>query len=126
MPFLVAAVLRANERFSSLDGFNPDVLLEQMGDADTLGGAAENLGLFNDLSPVYADDLRQFLAQVPPALNAAAIAGMRSALSRGLRCQITWEPGYDFELRAWEVSDGAVGLVNIFLATPNPVETAPS
>ena len=38
----------------------------------------------------------------------------------------TWQPGYDFELRAWEVSDGSVGLANFHLVTPHPDETPPA
>jgi hypothetical protein len=82
--------------------------------------------VFSVLDDLYADALREFLATVPRSLDAAIVAGMRSALERGVRAQLTWQPGYDFELRAWEVTSGSEGLVNLHLTTPHPVEPAPA
>jgi hypothetical protein len=123
---MIASVLRANEVFAGLEGFDPVDLIEAMGDAETLLAVGEALGLFDVLPIEQADALRAFLGDVPASLDAAAVAGLRSALGRGLRTQLTWQPGYAFELRAWEVTEESgeewAGLVNLHLVTPEPVE----
>ncbi len=126
MPYVVASMLRANEVFAQLDGFEPTALLEAISEAGTVLDGADALGLFDVLDAENAAALRTFFARVPPALDAAVLAGMRSALSRGVRTQITWQPGYDFELRAWEASEGSSGLFNIHIISPHPPEIAPS
>ena len=123
MPFLTASVLRTNELFSGLESFAPDRLLGDIGEATTLTAVGENLGVFAVMPDAHAEALKQFLGDVPAALDAAIVAGVRSALSRGLRTQLTWQPGYDFELRIWEVSDGSEGLVNFHMVTPHPDES---
>jgi hypothetical protein len=49
---------------------------------------------------------------------------MRSALERGLRVTLTWEPAYYFELKVWDVSklegETWVGLVNVNLSARDP------
>lgn len=123
MPFLVASVLRTNELFSGLETFHPDQLRTKMGGAETVLQIGENLELFNDLSEDLANDLKHFLGTIPASLDAALVAGVRNALGRDLRSQLTWQPGYEFELRVWEVSDGEFGLANFLLVTPHPEET---
>lgn len=122
MPFMVASVLRTNEVFGQLEGFLPEDLLEKIEGAATIREVGERLGLFDVLEPDQAEALKEFLGTVPPSLDAAILAGLRSALDRGVRSQLTWQPGYDFELRAWEVSEGSDGLVNLQLLTPHPPE----
>ena len=122
MPYMQAMVLRATDVFAQLDDFNPEALLEAIGDAETILEGAELLGLFDVLSGPQADGLREFLELMPPSLDAALVAGLRSALQRGLRTQFTWQPGYDFELRAWEVSSGSDGVVNFHIVSPHPDE----
>jgi len=57
---------------------------------------------------------------------------MKSALSRGLPVGVSWQPGYDFELRVWDVSGPAgegepwVGMVNVHLISPHPDEAPPA
>ena len=119
------SILYANEVFASLDAFEPEALLEVIGDVETVLDGADALGLFDVLDEDNAAFLRDFFASVPPALDAAVLAGMRSALSRGVRTQITWQPGYDFELRAWEASEGSHGLFNVHILSPHPPELAP-
>jgi hypothetical protein len=126
MPYVVASMLRANEVFANLDAFNPEALLDAISGAETVLEGADALGLFDVLDPDNAAALREFFAQVPPAIDAAVLAGLRSALSRGLRTQITWQPGYDFELRAWEASEGSSGLFNVHILSPHPPEIAPA
>ena len=70
--------------------------------------------------------MRNFLASIPPAVDAAIVAAVRSALERGLRAAISWQPGYDFELRIWDVSHDGHGLVNVHLVSPHPVEAVPA
>lgn len=74
------------------------------------------------LEPDQAEELRRFFTQLPRSLDAAVLAGLRSALERGLRTQVTWQPGYDFELRAWEVSEGDAGVLNLHVLSPHPDE----
>ena len=124
MPFMIASVLQANEVFGSLEHFNPEGLIEDIGSAETLVAVGEALSLFDVLPTEQADALKLFLADVPASLDAAMVAGLRNALGRGLRTQLTWQPGYEFELRAWEVSEGSAGLVNLHLVTPHPEEPA--
>ena len=125
MPYAVKSMLRANEVLANLDSFEPEALLAAISDVETVLDGAEALGLFDVLDPDNATLLREFFALVPPALDAAVLAGIRSALSRGVRTQITWQPGYDFELRAWEASDGSSGLFNVHILSPHPPEMAP-
>ena len=122
MPFMVASVLRTNEVFGALEGFSPGDLLDAIGDARTVLDVGEALGLFDVLPVEQAAALKEFLTTIPGSLDAAMIGGMRNALERGVRAQLTWQPGYDFELRAWEVSEGSDGLVNLQLLTPHPPE----
>lgn len=122
MPFLVASVMRANEVFSALDGWEPDGLIEAMGEAETVIEIGEALGIFDVLEPEQAEALKRFLGEVPAALDAAIVGAVRNALSRGLRSQLTWQPGYEFELRLWEVSEGSAGLLNVHVLTPHPDE----
>jgi hypothetical protein len=123
MPFLVASVLHANQAFAGLEAWNPEALLTDIGDASTVLQVGERLGVFAALE---TDDdvaaLRDFLGTLPRSLDAAIVAGMRDALGRGVRAQLTWQPGYDFELRMWEVSAGGTGLANVLLTTPHPPE----
>ena len=126
MPYVVKSILRANEVFANLDAFEPEALLDAISEAETVLDGAEALGLFDVLDEDNAMSLRDFFASVPPALDAAVLAGMRSALSRGVRTQITWQPGYDFELRAWEASEGSHGLLNIHILSPHPLEIVPA
>jgi hypothetical protein len=119
---MVASVSRTNEVFGALEGFEPDDLLERIGGAQTVRDVGEALGLFDVLPVEQADALKEFLGTIPGSLDAAIIGGMRNALERGVRAQLTWKPAYDYELRAWEVSEGTDGLVNLQLLTPHPPE----
>jgi hypothetical protein len=130
MPHSTGFILSANALFAPLDegSFDPGGHLDTIGDAVDIDAGAAALGLYEVLPPTDADLLRGFLAAVPASLHAAVLGALRSALSRGLRTQFTWQPGYDHELRIWEVSDetatGWDGLVNVFLTTPHPPEPA--
>lgn len=122
MPYMQSAILRANEVFARLDGFEPESLLEAIGEARGIRDGAESLGLLDVLEPDQADALRAFLDALPPGLDAAILAGLRSALERGVRTQFTWRPAYEFELRAWEVSEGSAGVLNMVISSPHPEE----
>jgi hypothetical protein len=125
-------ILLVNEVFAGLHNFAPDTLIESLADAATIGDAAEILHLIDVLPAEQQDPMRAFLASIPPAIDVAMVAAVRSALDRGLRVAISWQPGYDFELRIWDVSgpdgDGKpwVGLVNVHLVSPHPVEATPA
>jgi hypothetical protein len=122
MPFLVASVVRANEVFSALEGWEPEGLLGTIDGAETVIQMGERLGVFDVLESDQAEALKEFLAEVPESLDAAIVGAVQNALSRGLRSQLTWQPGYEFELRLWEVSEGSQGLLNVHVITPHPVE----
>jgi hypothetical protein len=119
---MVASVLRTNEVFGALESFEPGALLDAIGDARSVREVGDALGLFDVLPVEQAEALKEFLTTIPGSLDAAMVAGMRNALERGVRAQLTWQPGYDFELRAWEVSEGSDGLANLQLLTPHPPE----
>jgi hypothetical protein len=131
MPHSTGFILSANALFAPLDDeeFGPEGHLETLQDVVDIDEGAERLGLYAVLSPAEGVLLRGFLAAVPGAMHAAVVGAVRSALSRGLRTQFTWQPGYDHELRLWEVSEeteaGWEGLVNVFLITPHPPEATP-
>lgn len=128
MPHSTGFILSANALFAPLDGdgLAADSHLGALGDATDIDAGAQALGLFDVLPAADAELLRGFLAAVPASLHAAVLGALRSALGRGLRTQFTWQPGYDAEVRVWEVSDetdaGWDGLVNVFLTTPHPPE----
>lgn len=125
MPYLADTIVMAQEAFGRLENFQPDALLERLGEASTIGEGAEALGLIDVLPAEQRDPMRSFLASIPPAVDAGMMAAVRSALGRGLRVQISWQPGYDFELRVWDVSEGTHGMVNVHLTSPHPVEATP-
>ena len=129
MPFLIESVLLGNELFGPSDqnpehdgGFNAEQLLGLIAEASTIREAAEALGLLATLSEEKAANMVDFLNSIPASLDAALLAGARSALDRNLRVQLSWEPAYDFQLRAWEVSVGDAGLCNLHLMSPHPYE----
>ena len=122
MPYMEASILRANEFFSAVDGFDPEGLMAAIGDAGTLLEGAENLGLFDVIGSQYGNVLRDFFTLMPPSLDAAILAGLRSALGRGVRVQFMWQPGYDFEMRAWEISEGTDGALHFHILSPHPRE----
>ncbi len=125
MPYAVRSMLRVNEVLATLEGFEPEALLAAIAGADTVLDGADALGLFDVLDAENADSLRRFFGSVPASLDAAVLAGIRSALGRGVRIQVTWQPGYDFELRLWEASEGSSGLFNIHVLSPHPPEIVP-
>ncbi|GAC1599808.1 MAG: hypothetical protein NVS3B21_26590 [Acidimicrobiales bacterium] len=123
MPYMHQALLRANEVFATTDGFAPDRLLSDLADADSVRACADRLGLFAILSDEgVRSGLEAYLASLPPSLDAAMVAALRSALGRGLRTQLVWKPGYDFEVRMWEVSEGSDGVLNVMIVSPHPPE----
>lgn len=126
MPYLVASVLRANEVLAGLDRFEPEALTRQLAAASTVLEGVEELGLPEVLDAPYAAALRQLLGDLPPAVDAAVLAAARSALGRGVRVQLTWQPSAAVELRCWEVSEGSEGLLNLHLLTPEPDEGTPT
>lgn len=132
MPHDTGFILSANATFAPFDeeGFDHQRLLETVEGATDIDEGAAALGLYDVLPPTDGARLREFLAAIPPSMHAAVLGGLRSALSRGLRTQFTWHPGYEHELRMWEVStetqDGWQGMVNVELTTPHPPEAATS
>ena len=126
MVYMAETILLVHDVFAKLTGFDPELLLETLGDVATIADSAELLGLMDVLPEEQRDPMRNFLASIPPAVDAAIVAAVRSALARGLRAAISWQPGYAFEVRIWDVSFESHGLVNIHLVSPHPVEAEPS
>ncbi len=122
MPFLVGSVLLANQTFSPVADFDPESVLSAIEDSSSVRAAAEALGLLEVLSEDQALYMGDFLDSIPGSLDAAMLAALRDAFSRGVRVQISWQPGYDFELRAWEASEGSAGLCNLHVVSPHPYE----
>jgi hypothetical protein len=126
MVYMAETILLVNEVFAKLSGFEPEALLEVLGDVGTISESAGILGLMDVLDQEQREPMREFLASFPPAIDAAIVAAVRSALERGLRTAISWQPGYDFEVRIWDVSHDGRGLVNVHLVSPHPVEATPA
>jgi hypothetical protein len=130
--YLTDAILLVQQEFGKLSGFDSASLLESLGDAATIAAAAEILHLMDAVPAEQVPYLRDFLASIPPAIDAATVAAIRNALGRGLRTAFSWQPGYDFELRIWDVSKddgpekGWAGLVNVQLVSPHPPEATPA
>ena len=130
--YMTKTIQLAQEVFGGLHNFEPDSLLASLDGAETIGAAADVLGLIEVLPTEQRQPMTDFLASIPPAIDAAIVAAMRNALGRGLPVAISWQPGYDFELRVWDVSgpdgDGQpwVGMVNVHLVSPHPVEATPA
>jgi hypothetical protein len=124
MVYISMVLAKANEVFAPTMDFNPGQLLELISEATTVADAAELLGIESVVAPEHQQMLRDFLASIPPSIDAAAMAATRSALARDLRVTLTWGPAYAFGLKVWEVSkddpDGWVGMVNIEMASRDP------
>jgi hypothetical protein len=124
VPYSIASLQYANEQFGPLEGFRPDEMLALVEGIETVAEGLTALGALGGgvVSDGNADGLRELLADLPPSLDQMILAALRSALRRGLRTQVTWKPGYDFELQAWESSDGDQGLLNLLVISPHPRE----
>lgn len=122
MPYMQLAVLRANEVFAGVGGHEPQRLRADLGDARTVRATGEALGLFDVLEERVGAGLREYLDRLPAGLDSAMVAALHSALERGLRTQLVWQPGYDFEIRMWEVSEGSDGVLTMMIVSPHPPE----
>ncbi|MDQ1467751.1 MAG: hypothetical protein QOH10_2166 [Actinomycetota bacterium] len=123
--YMAKAILAAQEVFGKLSGFEPESLLEILADVETVRESAEILGLMDVLDTEWQDPMREFLTSIPPAIDVAMMAVIRSSLARGLQTGISWQPGYAFELRVWDVSGQDAegqprGMVNLHLVSPDP------
>jgi hypothetical protein len=129
--YMAETILLVQQVFGGLNDFAPGDLLERLSDVERIGEAAEILQLMDVLPDEQKAPMRDFLASIPPAIDVALVAAVRSALERGLRAAFSWQPGYDFELRVWDISGPNgddkpwAGLVNVHLVSPHPVEATP-
>jgi hypothetical protein len=121
MPYLAKAVARANEQLSPSGDF-PEGLVETLMGVSTVAEAAGVLGLADVIPPERHEELANFLAELPPAIDAAIVAAVKNSLSRGVRATVTWQPGYAHEVRVWDVAHDDDGMVNVHLISPNPFE----
>jgi hypothetical protein len=131
VPYIVAFIQQANQIFDPPGVIDSDGLLEALNGVDTV---LEGIAQFELLGAIEDDEIRrlalEFIQLLPPSLDAAVLAVLRSALSRGLKTQFTWKPNYAFGLDLWESSKfdeeaGVwVGLVNVLILSPDPIEEA--
>jgi hypothetical protein len=129
MPYMEKSLRYATNMFAPLEQFEPKGLLDALAGVDNLLDGATRMGIFETLDdPAYAEALRKHFAKLPPSIGASILAGLRSALERGLHTQFIWKPAYDFELTMWEVSaDGkAPGTLTFQILSPHPDEPPPS
>ena len=127
MPYAIQPIPFLNELFGPAGEFQPEPVLEILRGVESV---LEGLDAFNALDPDLitgpnAEAFRDLAAALPPALDRMILAALRSAVSRGVRTQITWKPGYDFELSAWESSEGSAGMLNLVIVSPHPRELVP-
>ena len=125
MPYMAKAIAKANETLSPSGDFDLD-LLQRLEGVSTVAEAADELGLADAIAEEQRQPLAAFLAQLPPAIDAAIVAAARNALTRGVRVTLTWQPGYAHELPVWDVAAGEEGAVNIHLTSPHPIEAEPA
>ena len=131
MPYVVAFIEQANQIFGPLGDFDPEALLRALEGVESVGEGIERFELLGAIEKEEQQRVaEQFIRLLPPSLDAAILAALRSALERGLPTQFTWKPGYAFEVSLWESSkyeeeEGRwVGLVNILIVSPDPPEDA--
>jgi hypothetical protein len=129
MVYMAETLALANEVFAATSAFAPSELLQSFQDANTVGEAADMLHMFDVLDFEQREPMASFLATIPPAIDAAIMAAARNALSRELRVTFTWQPGYDFDVRIWDVTkfanDEWRGMVNVHVTSPHPPEAEP-
>jgi hypothetical protein len=118
-----AAIHTANRALSPPgDEFDPEQMLADTAEATTVLEAASSLGLFAAIDPEHGDAFKSLLADLPPSLDAAILVAVRSALGRGVRTQIVWQPAVGYEVRMWEASAGSHGALTVHLLSPDPME----
>lgn len=122
MPYLAQAIARLNEQTSPSGRFDAAELREQLRDASTALEAAAALGLADVVPEQYRDALVRYLTELPPSVDAAIVAAVRSALDRNVRVMLSWQPGYAHDVRVWEDVEGEQGMVNVHLTGPRPGE----
>ena len=129
MPYVVAFIEQANQIFGPLGDFDPEALLRALEGVESVGEGIERFELLGAIEKEEQQRVaEQFIRLLPPSLDAAILAALRSALERGRPTQFTWKPGYAFEVGLWESSkyeeeEGRwVGLVNILIVSPDPPE----
>lgn len=120
MVYIVSAMLLANQMTAPISDFDPAALLDRVGDAGTLGEAVDRLGLYDVVDEDWRGVMSEFLASIPPAVDAAIVASARSALERGVRVSFVWQEAPSFEVRVWETSRGGRGVVTIFIRSVEP------
>ena len=130
--YMTKTIQLAQQVFGGLSSFEPDNLLASLDGVETMRAAADALHLIDVLPEEQREPMAEFLASIPPSIDAAVVAAIRSSLARGLPVGISWQPGYDFELRVWDVSgprgegEPWVGMVNVHLVSPHPDEAPPA
>jgi hypothetical protein len=99
---------------------NHSQLLATLADAPSVAAAVSAVDLDDVLPADQQDAVRALLEAIPPAIDAAVLAAIRSAVARGVSVQMSWQPGYYFDVRIHDVSSGSTGMVTIALTSRDP------
>lgn len=114
MPLLQAMAERFNQRFRR----------DNVGEVDPKALAPEtSLPLLASALGIATTDAEMaFLAGWPVGLQQAVRALLESAVKRRQPVALTWAPGYDYEVRAWEARSTATspGGVTLHLLSRYP------
>ena len=124
MVYIARAMLAANQMFGPLTDYDPGMIAERAGNAETLGEAVQQLGLYDHVPADVHPVMQEFFAHIPEAVDAAIMGAARSAVARGMRVSFVWQEAASYEVRIWEVSREDVGpeggLVTIFIRSIEP------
>ena len=74
MVYMSMVLAKANEVFAPTASFVPNELASTLEGVDTIAEAADLLGIQSVVVQEWQEPLMQFLATIPPSIDAAAIA----------------------------------------------------
>jgi hypothetical protein len=122
MPFMEGILPRLNRLLTQ----------DAIGDfpARVLDGAPTLVELLREIGAFERDGEADFVSQIPPSIQEALIAILRSNLRRDVRKQmiVSWAPGYDWELTVWETASTSAsrGGITMQIKSRYPADTHPA
>ena len=84
--------------------------------ATSVRDAVERTTILDGLTAAEATEARAVLDALPPAVDAAILAALRSAFARNAPGRFEWHEGAFIELRTWE--EPGSGRLRIVLVSP--------
>lgn len=124
MPYMQTSLQRINGAFSSANIATVP--------RETISNAADLADAFSSLPGVdLSDGAVEFIRSWPSALQAAVLAAIVDNLSRDddrrVPIVMTWTPGYDFDVRIWDVrnTESSDGELTIHLTSRYPGDPHP-